>query len=893
MLASKLWAKTDPFHPLICHMIDTGNTAQALLATPCFQHLISGFCGAAKCPSNSCAFSWLTYLAAMHDIGKAHAGFQKKAGLEYCTKLEEVGIRCRYPFDDFRHDGLSGQWIFDFLVGSGWAKQSAWTVSLAIRGHHSDFAADDPAEGIPEDALWGSLRADIEKTIRSIFDPQPWKADFQNHSVAGLILSGIIVLSDWIASNSELFPKEVGEDEQLNIADYTAHSKELAANAIEKLGFNAEANWSEKRRFTEVWQGTGFSPRPIQKRCEELCAAGLPPGLAIIEAPMGEGKTEAAIYLGVQWLNSCDLTGFYIALPTAATSNQMYDRFRDFLSTHDTLGHLSVRLVHGTAWMHDLATPVFEPSIESSTDNDFQDFDWFQPKKRSLLAPMGVGTIDQALMSVLHVRFGFLRLFGLAGKVLIIDEVHAYDAYMSEILELLLKWCNTIRLPVIMLSATLPARKRAELVKAFYDGADKKLASSNSPKHYPLLTFISFDGKTTEEPVAPSSRKIQIFLKKWPGFLEDYQAIADIVSERAVRGGCHCVIMNTVDAAQKVYQLIKQAFAEKGIQDVRTLLFHSRFRAKRRQEIETLALEWFGKNSLSQNPSQYRGRPEKAVLVATQVVEQSLDLDFDEMYSQIAPIDLLLQRVGRLHRHDRKERPTGNKANLHIFIPEMDSCDFGATAHVYENRFIMLKTLHYINGIDEISLPSDIRGLVESVYDDSLTVSGIDNEDLKKAWEMAKLSSDEDRKAAHLYLIPEPKLSKYGLAEKPESPFEDEEGNSRSYFAAKTRLGDPSIRVLILNNSEFEEIISGQKKPSRDGMKELMLQSVSVPEWWFLNVAASNGFVAIEQAPRWLKGLSVIRMRNYEWKGVDRSGHHITIKDDKELGLIRTVEVES
>jgi CRISPR-associated endonuclease/helicase Cas3 len=125
------------------------------------------------------------------------------------------------------------------------------------------------------------------------------------------------------------------------------------------------------------------------------------------------------------------------------------------------LGHLSVRLVHGTAWMHDLATPVFEPSIESSTDNDFQDFDWFQPKKRSLLAPMGVGTIDQALMSVLHVRFGFLRLFGLAGKVLIIDEVHAYDAYMSEILELLLKWCNTIRLPVIMLSATLPARKRA------------------------------------------------------------------------------------------------------------------------------------------------------------------------------------------------------------------------------------------------------------------------------------------------------------------------------------------------------------------------------------------------------------------------------------------------
>ena len=891
MLALRLWAKTEPFHPLICHMLDAGITAQALLATTCFNNIAVKFTEATDCPTNIDPSSWLAYLTAMHDIGKAHAGFQKKAGPEFCASLEKAGIDCRYPFDGFRHDGLSGRWILDFLQENGWPRQSAWTVSLALRGHHSDFSAGDPEDGIPEDPLWEKLRTDVEKTIRDVFSPKPWRAEFLNHSITGIILSGVIVLSDWIASNNELFPKEAGECKHLDIAEYVARSRRLAAAAIGKLGFNVEIDWSEKQLFTEVWRGTGFSPRPIQKRCEELCKEGLPPGLAIIEAPMGEGKTEAAIYLGVQWLNSCDLAGFYLALPTAATSNQMYDRFSSFLNVHDTSGSQSVRLVHGTAWMHDSATPTYEPSIESSNENDLQDFDWFQPKKRSLLAPFGVGTIDQALMSVLHVRFGFLRLFGLAGKVLVIDEVHAYDAYMSAILELLLKWCNAIKLPVIMLSATLPAEKRATLVKSFFDGAEKELACSGALTPYPLLTFVSSDGEVKEEPIEPSSRKVRIFLQKEQGILEDYQAIANIIAERAARGGCHCVIMNTVDAAQKVYQLIKQIHAEKGIQDVPTLLFHSRFRAKRRQEIEKAALALFGKQSLSENSDAYIERPAKAILVATQVVEQSLDLDFDEMYSQIAPIDLLLQRVGRLHRHDRKTRPTGDKAYLHVFLPAADSSDFGATAHVYENRFIMLKTLHYLNSINEMSLPSDIRGLVENVYGDSLNISGIDSHDLKEAWEHAKHDSDEDKKAARLYLIPEPKPSKYGLAEKLGMPFEDVEGKSKSYFAAKTRLGDPSTRLLVLNDLEFEDMVSGKKKPFRDGMKELMLQSVSVPEWWFLNVTAASGFAALEPAPRWLKGLSVIRTRNHEWKGVDGNGHHITISDDDELGMKRTKEV--
>ncbi len=183
------------------------------------------------------------------------------------------------------------------------------------------------------------------------------------------------------------------------------------------------------------------------------------PGLAIIEAPMGEGKTEAGIYLASQWMARAGLTGLYIGLPTAATSNQMHGRVVDFLSKHDA--DATVRLVHGMAWLLDEQSPDKPPEIYGTTSNDASE--WFRPTRRSLLAPFGVGTVDQALLASLHVRFGLLRLFGLSRSVLIIDEVHAYDAYMTTILDSLLRWCAALGIPVILLSATLPAIRREQL----------------------------------------------------------------------------------------------------------------------------------------------------------------------------------------------------------------------------------------------------------------------------------------------------------------------------------------------------------------------------------------------------------------------------------------------
>lgn len=889
-LTLKLWAKTKPFHPLWCHLIDVGNTTRALLETPTFATSVKRLQDILNC-SEEVMKNWLSYLTALHDIGKCHYNFQGKGTVEVVRPLVQHGLHCLIQDEGYRHEAMSAVWVQDLLTDDHtWPIQAARVAGDVMRGHHGDFGAPTPENPVIQQDRWDSLKHDLESIVRHAFKLEAWHPAEIDLSVFGLLLSGLLVWSDWIASNTDLFPLRV---DQAEIDDYCARSTTMAACCVERLGLRVDSPWRQGTTFLETWRMLRIEEaRPIQERCEELARSGIPPGLGIIEAPMGEGKTEAALYLATQWAAREDRNGIYVALPTAATSNQMYGRFKAFLADHNPALAAGARLLHGQAWLvgEDEAAPSTAPELaEGREDEAFQALDWFRPKKRSMLAPYGVGTIDQALFSVLHVRHGFLRLLGLSGKILVVDEVHAYDPYMSRILTRLLRWCRALRIPVLLLSATLPETKRRALIEAYAPEASPPGRAPDETAPYPLLTFVDDAGHIREEPVKESGRRQEIKLHHHHGLLGKPVEIARLALSLVERGGCLCVLVNTVDMAQQVYQAISNSLPE----DDRclVLLFHARFRAGKRREIEEEALKLFGKRSLlSEVDPEYIPRPAKAVLVATQVVEQSLDLDFDEMITEIAPIDLLLQRAGRLHRHGRPSRPSGRETRLHVIWPEPVKPPFlDKTEHVYQ-RFILLKTMAALISKNELILPRDIRVLVERVYNRQVSGEEADKisviEDFLKSAEDALAEDSREADEAKQFLIPEPNQRSFRLALMRQGAFDEDEGGAASYFHAKTRLGERTMSVLVLEGDAWIKTLEMNKPPERGILADLMLRVVNLPVYWLQGVTAMEGFAEPARGPSWLPGQHILRLQAGVWRGW-KGGEQVVIRDDVHLGLVK------
>ncbi|CAJ36455.1 CRISPR-associated helicase/endonuclease Cas3 [Methanocella arvoryzae] len=872
----KIWAKSDPFHPLLYHMIDAGNVALSLLQTPAFKVVGDKFSKATGCPREACDV-WLAYLVAMHDIGKCDPNFQLLND-GYAAILREQGMPFpSEPDKKFRHERSSSEWVRGLLEEAEWTRRSRNTISNSILLHHSR-SSDGELLSSPE--IWDTIKRRLEEEIKRVFDYDNEPVDFSDNSEAGLLLSGLIVLSDWIASNEELMSCKGLE---CSVQDYALISRNCSERAITRLGFNVSVSWPENSSFSDVWPGGGFKElRPVQRACVDIFQSEIKPRLLIIEAPMGEGKTEAGIYSAVQLLKEYDLSGMYVALPTAATSNQMFQRFNAFLDMHQSDKTVKARLVHGMSWLVDDASSFAVKAENGDGSDSYEMIEWFKPSKRALIAPYSVGTIDQSLMSVLKVKFGFLRLFGLANKVLIIDEVHAYDAYMSTILKLLLQWCSCLQIPVIMLSATLPSEKKLELLEMYRTSSDEPGRFKPS-MDYPLITIVNADGGIYEKLVPGSSKRVNIRVTKHEGYLGDYDLIASLAMERSVNGGCICIIMNTVKGAQSVYERIKNLSTG----EHQVMLFHARFTAGRRDEIEKNALRLFDKRSLLEEfDPDYQARPKRAILVATQVVEQSLDLDFDEMITEIAPIDLLLQRAGRLHRHDRKNRPTGPVPQLHVLLPDGEKASFGSSEKVYE-RYVLLRTMDTLLERDLIEIPSDIKTLVETVYrpyteEISSASKTSSSDDLAAAYSDMRKRLHESEGLASKYLIADPNPKEFTINT---YSLEEDEAGTKSYFKASTRLGDDSLRVVVLNDGEYSGILASKSVPPVSVIREIMLKMVNIPRWWVNGYTPEQGYEPIQEGPAWLKGISILKTISGSWKGTDDSGNHAIIINDDELGL--------
>ncbi|MDI6705221.1 MAG: CRISPR-associated helicase Cas3' [Bacillota bacterium] len=871
-----LWGKSEPYHPLICHMIDTGNIANALISDgSVFSGIKKIFAEQLSLKEESIPET-VSFLVAVHDIGKCHPLFQKKADkLTIVSSLKEQRLLMKgVSGDGYRHEIFSGEWLNEYLskkhpIRKDIADFFGDVVSLHHQKHLNKLDLKDYEISGTIDLWWREQREKLLADLEKLYSIGVLEINEIKHmDKVGILFTGLLILSDWIASNTEFFPG-IGSIPYV-LEEYFEASLKKAKRAVGALGFQGTGPIAIGHEFHDVWISLkNYQPRPLQRACEELAIEGkLSPGLTILEAPMGEGKTEAAVYIAMQWMLSADKKGIYFALPTATTSNQMYKRINKFIHMHDI--HENVKLLHAMAWIVQEETASWA-NMSEAEDEDLTKVAqrWFAPSRVGLLKAWAVGTVDQAMSAALQIRFGVLRWLGMSQKILIIDEVHAYDIFMETIIERLLAWCRALEVPVILLSATLPTQRRKELMKAY--GAKAEYGDCDD---YPAISHVAMDGKCWLYPVYGNYADKPVVIKK-AALLGKWAKVAQLAVERVEKeGGCLCVVVNTVGDAQMLYEEIIKAVSERNLEkNVETLLFHARFTLEDRDRIEKRCLELFDKRSISENR-------QPAILVATQVVEQSLDLDFDWMISSIAPIDLLLQRMGRLHRHEGRKRPAHcTEAEFVVLVPEKE-WDYGADGKVYM-RWLLWVTETHLPG--RLIIPKDIRGIVERVY----TAPKPDEESMEKEfWDEMEHRRSKSSSEAKQYLLGSPSDDEFTLTYIPKLN-EDEETDELT--KAKTRAGDDSVMLVLVDEQRYGGL-QAMKHWDNQLSKELLKNSVSVPVWKKPSGDPEKGFKKCSRGKGKLSHALMVPMKDnfYRWniKSKNKGNQPWFMKNDRRLGIV-------
>jgi CRISPR-associated endonuclease/helicase Cas3 len=639
------WGKARPsentlfaWHPLAYHSLDVAAAMAALLdIRPAWLASVVRLSGLA--PGE--ARKRLVLVAALHDIGKFAENFQWKAEAVFAALQPEADRRLTNP----RGHGDVGhrfwQKFSDDREDDGLEAIERWL--MAAVSHHG---APTDGELILNEAMSKSAQVDAIAYCDAVFDllGAPTMTECRS-KVETWRVAGLVILADWIGSNQAWFPYC---EPTLDLAAYWPIAQAKAARAVREAELEEAATASAFDLPDLLARDACPSPLQTWAMAETPPAA---PTLYVIEDVTGSGKTEAALILAHRLMAAGQAEGIYWALPTMATANGLYlrleTRYQRMFSADGTTP--SLVLAHSS---RDLNT-TFQASIGEAFDARYgSDSDAqsqaaeahcaafiAEDRKKTILAQVGVGTLDQALLGVLPVRHQALRLAALSRRVLVIDEAHAYDPYMTAALERLLSFQAGLGGSAIVLSATLTGAQRRKFAAAYACGSTAALTETA----FPLITRASADGCMEAPQKSTRGARRDLLVRRQPS----PEAAMDGLLSAARDGRCGVYVRNTIkDALEAVAYLRVRAGA-----DAHVSLFHARFALGDRLARENEVLNRFGIASL---PKDRRGH----ILVATQVVEQSLDLDFDHMASDLCPMDLLIQRAGRLQRHGhRPARP--------------------------------------------------------------------------------------------------------------------------------------------------------------------------------------------------------------------------------------------
>lgn len=653
-------------HPAVYHMLDVAAVAEQLMARV----------GMAPALRDACVL-----LVALHDLGKVSEDFRKMlrggpiAHFAHWKVTEAMLVA---------HDDL----LALHLGGSLDLRRQFYAATAGHHGRPPDLAATDRHRAMARAGQGAAAAREVIAAFCALW-PEASLGDVTEGDAVRMSwwLPGLCSAADWIGSNVGWF----GADGAAQGLDgYLSAARVKAARAVASAGLGGAAP-ANGALFD-------FALRPMQRACRDV---DLPDGpmLAVIEDETGAGKTEAAFVLAQRMLLAGKGRGLFVALPTMATADAM------FLRAADVVGRLfatppTVTLAHGRAGLSDAFRDIV--GVAADGDDGATCSEWLaESRRRALLADVGVGTIDQALLAVLPVKFQTLRHFALSSKILIVDEVHELgEPYIGAELEALLQMHRAAGGSAILLTATLPLALRRRLLATYGGQAD-------SPA-YPALT-VAAGAAITDLPQATGQRG-PVAVNP----VATVEAAIGVLVAAAGRGAACVWVRNAVDDAIAAVEALRARGIEAD-------LLHARFALSDRKRHEAAAMARFGKKGAGRG-----GR----VLVGTQVLESSLDLDFDVMVSDLAPMAALIQRAGRLWRHmdlrPAADRPVG-QAVLNVVSPDPGQIADDAWLHGVLDRGAYVypladvwRTAAHLFAIGKIDAPAGLRGLIEAVHGEGL-----------------------------------------------------------------------------------------------------------------------------------------------------------------------------
>ena len=779
---NRAWGKIEPrdeearqhhieWHPLSAHCADVAATCEALLRAPTMRQRFARLCGRDELDEQS--IQRLTALAFLHDIGKANRGFQNKQysraerrerGLDSAGHISVVSQL-------FQNDKLAEKLIRALPIlermETDWGDADSEEASIvyyllcATISHHGSPIDVREAPASSSLKLWDAdgdydpfavisgLGSLCQLWFAAAFEtggmPLPNRAEFQ-HAYAGLLM-----LADWIGSDTRFFPFACDNAVEAERLDW---AREKAAYALEAIGLAVEKRRKHtsalSRTFGDLFHGkeTPFKPNPVQKAIQGVDGQGL----VVLEAETGSGKTEAALWHFKRLFEKRIVDGLYFALPTRVAATQLFDRVRAmsnqlFAEEDRPAVVLAVPGYYTADEQQGKMLPEFKVQWDDKPSDETAHRRWAaEQPKRFLAAQIAVGTIDQALCSILQLRHAHLRAVSLLRHLLVVDEVHASDAYMTTLLEQLLKLhVEKAGGSALLMSATLGGATRQRLLNCGYR-RDIALPTVEQAAAitYPAISWLQADREHNSLIERPDSDRPAHAKKIYIEFLPALNA-PDMIAQRAweaAKSGAAClVIRNTVGGAIQVQKAI-EALAGDGPGGDRRLLFHchdvatlhhGRFARADRRLLDTAIGNRMGKSRSAGG----------IVVVGTQTLEQSLDIDADLLISDLCPMDVLLQRIGRLHRHQRQDRPAEyrnarcivivpEQRDLALFLPSKGG-EVVRNKHglgsVYPDLRIIETTWQLLTHRAELNIPADNRELVErATHPDVLQKCGSDSE---------------------------------------------------------------------------------------------------------------------------------------------------------------------
>ena len=789
---------------LVQHMLDTGSVAAQLWDTwlaPGLQKRFSEHLRLSMADTRAL----VCWLAATHDMGKATPEFACQFGKQengkhlsvYRERIEQEkfdipeGLIPSKKDAQCPHSKYSQSILIDLLTKNvvGMPPEVIITLASISGAHHgipagyfpkSDSLSNRILNDLSPKSKWRASWQELYDITLERFGASSALQQLAQHGQAipvsaQFCITGFVIMSDWIASNPDFFPMGTfGSAEQEQRARIGWQALGLEQRWTAALDTNPDTPAADLYASRFGWSNPTL--RPMQEVVVEAARSMQSGGMMCIEAPMGQGKTEAGLIAAEFLAQATGRTGVAFAAPTQATSNALFDRVAEWVKyqTADVaqeqgeaiephsmfLGHSKNRFNKSYEALSE--ADIFDESPTPGRENNrkmlrpgtsLARHSWLSGTKKGLLSSFVVCTIDQVLMTALQARHVMLRYLGLASKVVIIDEVHAYDAYMSKYLSTALYWLGQMNAPVILMSATLPSDIRNELMKSYAKGLKigtkpLKLTTYSHPTldlDYPVIHTLTAEDNGTPKKwkVEQPAEQTEIELK----LIDDSpKSVLHVLEPLANDHGCAAIICNTVGRAQEMHAFLSEQFGEEHV-----ILTHSRFTATHRAEQEELLVSKLGKKAhYSEADGEDSSRPHRLIVVGTQVIEQSLDLDFDVMITDFAPVDLVLQRMGRLHRHDSRSssertpayrKPVCYVRGVETFGSQDKRPRFpdGSKA-VYEPKILFssyAQLLPHFDG-EPIRIPADISPLVQKSYQKSMS------DEIPKSWAGGYMSAEQE-----------------------------------------------------------------------------------------------------------------------------------------------------